>query len=239
MSSPSFRGVGNVMQVEGNMQKLSRFVLSMSVGMILMGCGKPAFTEAVRARYALTDQEIRRLQLFTSDEIVLRREVVEQEKTRSGNALAIRDGVKVEEVIIPARTPGVAIRVEGERILVSFSREHPDHALWFGSKKRDDLGAGETRYELMPFADIADDSGEVRPGYTKGFLVQYGGRKYHVVDGKMWNAHLLYDLDEKFANDVKRAKAPGWHLSEGLPSVAPPSQPTKVTESPRDAGEKE
>lgn len=193
---------------------------------LLAGCAKPAFTEAVRVRYGFTDAELKRLQFYTSDKIVLRREVIEQKRAASENALAIRDEVRIQEVVIPAGTPGVAIRVEGDAILVSFSREHPNRALWFGLKKRADGESTEPlRYELLPIEVGAETSGDDNPRYAKGFLVTYGSEKYHVADGKMWSVHLLYELDEKFADNVVREKAPGWRLSEG--TSRPGDRPTK------------
>jgi len=200
------------------------------------GCNKPALTTAVRERYGLTDADVGRLQLYTSDTIVLRREVVVQKRDESERALAIRDELKVEEVVIPAGTPGVAIRAAGDAILVSFSREQPDRALWFGLKKRAEEGSDDPlRYELMPLAGDDEASDEDKPTYAKGFLVSYGSKKYHVADGKMWRVHLLYDLDAEFADDVVREKAPGWRLSEGTAGSLRRSKAAKPTSNDADA----
>lgn len=195
------------------------------------GCSKPALTKAVFARYDLTDADVGRLQLYTSDTIVLRRETVVRRRDEAASVLAIRDELKVEEVIIPAGTPGVAVRAKGDAILVSFSREEPTRALWFGLKKRTNGDRDEPqRYELMPLEVGDEESGMDEPQYTKGFLVRYGSKKYHVADGKMWRVHLLYDLDADFADDVVREKAPGWRLSEGAAgALREPEEPESTS----------
>lgn len=183
----------------------------------IAGCGRPAFTDLVRQRYALEEPDLKRIQFFTSDEIVLRRELDDQEKTVTGNAIAIRGGEKIEEIVIPARTPGVAIRVEGRGnlLLVSFASTHPDRALWFGVRHLDGDAPTEGRtYELMPLANPPVETGPFLPEYTKGFLVSYGGRRFRVVDGKMWRAHLLYDLEESFDEDKIKEQPPGWRLTD-------------------------
>lgn len=211
-------------------------LFSLVVVLLQVGCSKPALTNAVRDRYGLTDADVGRLQLYTSDTIVLRREMVVQKRDESEKALAIRDELKVEEVVIPAGTPGVAIRATGDAILVSFSREEPDRALWFGLKKRADDGSDEPlRYELMPLEGDEEASGEDRPTYAKGFLVRYGSKKYHVADGKMWRVHLLYDLDAEFADEVVREKAPGWRLSEGTAGSLRRSKVAKPTSNDADS----
>lgn len=79
------------------------------------------FTYELRASHHLTDDEIRNLQFYSSHEITLRREVQSQDRQITpGHKLRLVSGRSVEEVVIPAKTPGVATRVSPHSISVSF-----------------------------------------------------------------------------------------------------------------------
>lgn len=219
---------------------------SLRVGVTLMvaiavGCGSPAWSEAVRARYSLSSEEVRRVQFFTSGEIVLRREVGGQEKVVGNDGLQVRDDVRVEEIVIPAKTPCVALRVERDHILVSFSRRHPDQALWFGVKPGDSSLAPEARrFELVPLANALVESGPFNPEVSKGFLLTYGGKKYRLADGKGWTVHLLYQIDEQFEKDRTREEPDGWRVRDGVtpkvPSASAPSALPALPPPPSDGG---
>jgi hypothetical protein len=201
------------------------------LALALVSCAKPAFTEAVRARFGLAPRDMERIQFFTSRDIVLQREIGDQSKTLSANGLSIREGVRIEEIEIPAHTPGVALRVEGDYMLISFSREHPDRALWFALKRTDDkiVLPDAHDFELVHLENPFVEPGPFKPHWSKGFLVSYAGQKYHVVDGSTWSAHLLYDLDESFAKDKVRQQPPGWRLSDGVPRPSAPAVSASVT----------
>ena len=159
----------------------------------------------------------------------MQREVGDQSKSGSASGLQIRGGVRIEEIEIPEHTPGVALRVEGDYILVSFSRQHPERALWFGLKKTDDHAVltDAHDFELVHLENPLVEQGPFHPLWSKGFLVTYAGQKYRVVDGQAWSAHLLYDLDESFAKEKVREEPPGWRLADGpvpqLPQLAAPT----------------
>ena len=211
----------------------STLVLAVVSALLLFsGCGRPVFTDLVRQRYALTAVDLRRIQFFTSDEIVLSRELDDQEKSVSGNELAIRGGVRIEEVVIPSRTPCVAVRVEGNFVLVSFAPNQPDRSLWFGLRHTDGDAPTDGRpYVLMPLSNSANEKEPFKPEFTKGFLVTYGGRKFRVKDGKMWSVHLLYDLEESFDQQKIKEEPPGWRINDKAqtPVPAPAAGATSAT----------
>jgi hypothetical protein len=179
--------------------------------LLLVGCGKPAFTLGARERFNLSPTDIRRLQLYTSGEIILRREVSAQESASSDKGLVIRDGTVVEEIVIPMRTPCVALRVEGDFILVGFSRESPARSLWFGIKSRteDVTPHEERRFELVHLENALDEPPPFEPRYAKGYLLSYNGQQYQIADGKMWDVHLLYDEGSHIQKRVVETP-PGW-----------------------------
>ncbi len=200
--------------------------LALAGSLCLLGCGKPAFTLAVRDRYSLGPADMQRLQFFTSGEIVLRREIASQERAQAGNELVVRDGLTVEEVVIPLRTPGVALRAEGDYLLISFSRTQPDRALWFEAKRHgaEIMPLEERRYELVHLENAANEPPPFVARYSKGYQLTYGGHQYQIADTRMWEVYLLYD---EYSADRKRIReeAPGWKISDGVPPDQPPSPP--------------
>ena len=181
----------------------------------LAGCGKPAFTMASRERFSLSPADIQRMQFYTSDEIVLRREVPLQESSASCEGLVVRDGSLVEEIIIPMHTPCVALRVEGDFLLVGFAHNNPAKSLWFGVKSRteDTRPYEERRYELVQLENAPDEPPPFEPRYAKGYLLSYGGNKYQLADGKMWQVHLLFDEGSHIRKRVTESP-PGWKQSD-------------------------
>jgi hypothetical protein len=199
---------------------------------LTVGCGQATFTRAVRDRYGLSAEDVGRLQFSTSEEIVLQREISVQKKERRGSELAIEDGVRIEQIVIPAHTPGVALEVVPSFILVSFSRQTPGHALWFGlgPSGPDDGTPTDTRpFLLATLENEPVDAPPFAPRWSKGFLVTWGGEKYRVAHGR--GAFLTYDMDESFASEKVKQQPPGWRLTEGVPAVkTPPTPPTPSVE---------
>lgn len=127
------------------------------------------FTYELRAEHRLTDAEVKNLQFYSSHQITLRREVQSRDRQITpGHKLRLISGRSVEEVLIPARTPGVATRVSEGAISVSFV---PGTSLDFAVRgARVSLGSyGDF---LAPFA-VAEGSFRPRPALAAGFMGQY------------------------------------------------------------------
>lgn len=79
------------------------------------------FSYELRSGHHLADDEVKDLQFYSSHEITLRREVQSEDRQITpGHKLRLVSGRSVEEVVIPAKTPGVATRVSAQAISVSF-----------------------------------------------------------------------------------------------------------------------
>ncbi len=221
-----------------------------------VSCVKATYTQSVRDRFGLSAQDLGRLQFFTSQEIVLQREVSLQNKERRGAELAIQDGVRIEQVVIPGGTPCVAIEVEPDLSLVSFARQSPGHALWFGSAfgtaagsasgttsasasgptlvSDDTLSPDSRPFSLVALENQPGEPAPFVPRPSKGFLVTWGGQKYRIASGR--GAYLTYELDESFAREKVKQEPPGWRLSEGVPSVATPAAASSTALVPAPPG---
>ena len=80
-------------------------------------------TQELRSQHGLTKTEMLNLQYYNSQDIILRRKVETSGKQiTQGHKLVVKSGVAVEEVVIEAGTPGVAVDVGTDFIAVTFER---------------------------------------------------------------------------------------------------------------------
>jgi hypothetical protein len=101
---------------------LPALVLSVLALTTLGGCASYIpFTHELRTEHGLTDEEVKNLQFYVSHDITLRREVESGgRKVTPGHKLLLISGKQIEEVVIAAKTPGVAVKVGPRAIAVSF-----------------------------------------------------------------------------------------------------------------------
>jgi hypothetical protein len=112
---------------------LPALVLSVLALSALGGCASYVpFTHELRTEHGLTDEEVKNLQFYVSHDVTLRREVESgSRKVTPGHKLLLVSGKQIEEVVIGAKTPGVAVKVGPRAIAVSFQ---PGTALIFAIK---------------------------------------------------------------------------------------------------------
>lgn len=183
-----------------------RAFLALCAFAVVLGCAHPTWTADIRDRYGLSNEEIKAVQFFISGKIKLRREEPYQERKIINSRLVIQDRLRVDDVVLSRGTPGVARRVEGDHILVSFSREHPDRALWFSRKKN-----SKGRYELSHLSVGMDEQPFVER-YSPGFMVRYAAREYRVLDASSFRVYLTYEDPQRFDEGVNVEKPKGWRL---------------------------
>ncbi len=112
---------------------LSTLVLAAVALTVFGGCKSLVpFTHELRTEHGLTDDEIKNLQFYVSHDITLRREIESGgRKITPGHKLLLISGKQIEEVVIAAQTPGVAVKIGPRALAVSFQ---PGTALVFGVK---------------------------------------------------------------------------------------------------------
>ncbi len=103
--------------------------------LLMVSCSpKVPFTQGLREKYKLNENELKAIQFYTSDIIVLKRaEINEKEKETTEGTLTIKGGSKVEEIVIRAGTPCVISKVhDGNRVSISVE-DGANKFLVFGS----------------------------------------------------------------------------------------------------------
>ncbi len=150
------------------------------------------FTEDLYQKQKWSQEDVKRIQFYTSRDIILTRSVNDDETSIKEGKIRIINGKRVEQVVIKAYTPGVLVMMpEKNRFAVSFESED-DAFLMFGPNPK--------YYER--FALLAQDW-EKEQG-----KVHYKGQLYH-VDSNAAYAALMVDLKREGENEVNTKRAEG------------------------------
>lgn len=96
------------------------------------------FTERLYQENGWTDSDLKKIQFYVSEDIVLRRQASKGVSKIDHGEIKIVDGKRVEEIVIKKGTPGVFLfQPKGSRFAISFeSRKYEDPYLVFGPSKR-------------------------------------------------------------------------------------------------------
>ena len=170
----------------------------LAVSFVMAGCttNRVAFTRGIRTQYELKGEELKKLQYYVSSDIKLQREFLREEgEISKSHSLVRKESGIAEQVIIRARTPGVATEVGDTFIAVSFE---PGESLLFGSPSTD--RDPERKYKLLA----------KRWTGTYG-EVDYGGKTFYAVEGSR-EAFLEVVLDTLDAVKKEKKVLPGMIL---------------------------
>jgi len=158
-----------------------------------------AFLHAYRQPGKLGAQELTRLQFYVNKDIVLRRveDTSEHGVTSEHTYRAVKG--QLEEVIeLPAGTPGLVTKVDGDTLWVSFEED----------------GA-------LPFQHLPKVEGEIgetyRFPYRLGRRLRYRGNYYEVVEGGLGDgrdAYLLVEAEHGLKIEDEHRKMTGRRLAD-------------------------
>ena len=136
------------------------------------------FTKSLYEQNRWTENELRQIQFYVSDDIVLRRVLTGSKSEIVAGEIKMINGRAVEEVVIRAGTPGVLLFLpEGDRLGVGFEADSDARYLMFGPNPK-----LRGRFVLLA-SEWEADSG----------IVTYGDKKYRVASADAM-ATLMVDL---------------------------------------------
>ncbi len=164
------------------------------------GCApqRVAFTQGIRSQYALGSEELKKLQYYVSSDITLQRDFRREEgEISKSHKLVRKEGGLLEEVVIPAGTPGIATEVGETSLAVSFE---PGSSLIFGSPPTD---RDPERIYRLSAKRWADYYGEIL----------YDGKIFYAVEGS-GQAYLEVGVESLDAVEKKKKVLPGMALPE-------------------------
>jgi hypothetical protein len=152
------------------------------------------FSEDLYHENGWSDDDLKRIQFYLSEDIILRRGVSEGSSTISSGKIKIVNGKKIEETKIKKGTPGVFLfRPKDDRFAVSFESGDKSFLIFGPSEKKDGM------YTLRA-AEWDQDKGQGE--------VTYNGKKYY-TPSKSAYATLMVDLKKAGSSTVKSRTAKG------------------------------
>jgi len=161
---------------------------------VWVGCAPTyrPFTEDLHQSYTWDEKDLKKIQFYLSNDIVLTRALSKGESVIEGGKVRLEEGRRIEEVVFKEGTPGVLIFMPRQnRMAISFDRGN-DKYLMFGPNPKHD-----GRYVLLA------SSWDERKGE-----VSYDGKTYRTSSRSAF-AGLLIDLKKIQKVTVSRKKAPG------------------------------
>jgi len=172
--------------------------LFMALALSAAGCApqRVAFTQGIRTQYDLGGEELKRLQYYVSSDITLQRDFRREEgEISKSHKLVTKEGGLLEEVLIPAGTPGIATEVGETSLAVSFE---PGSSLVFGSPLTDRDPERKYRLSAKRWADYYGE-------------IVYDGKIFYAVEGS-GQAYLEVGVESLDAVEKKKKVLPGMTL---------------------------
>ncbi len=150
------------------------------------------YTDSMKAQYGWNEDQLRKIQFYLSNDIVLRRELSQGSTEIVSGKIKTVNGKRVEEILIRERTPGILTQMPREnKMLVSFEISD-SHYLSFGVNPN--MG---DKYVLLA------ESWNGNVG-----TVNYHGNKYYTQSDSKYST-LLVDLRKIQKLKMKQRVAKG------------------------------
>ncbi|MEM9887508.1 MAG: hypothetical protein AAF849_16550 [Bacteroidota bacterium] len=150
------------------------------------------FTQRLYKENDWTESELKRIQFYLSEDIVLRRDAESSRSRIQDGEIKVINGGEMEKVVIRRGTPGVFVfSPKADRFAISFERGD-DRYLMFGPNPK-----ANNRYLLL-----------ASEWKKRGGMVTYGGKRYRVENEDAY-ATIMVDLKKVRKVAVKSRTADG------------------------------
>lgn len=180
-------------------------------------------TAEIREQNHLSDAELRNLQYYVSHTITLRRELESGGRQVTGNhKLVVIAGKTIEEVVIEARTPGICVGVEANRLSIAFeqgtsftfapssARSNPAAAGFAEAPDLDPFPGNRPRRSDPPRAEGLF-SGSYMLWVDPSGTVPFMGKRFEALEDTS-NATLMIDAESLEQVRKQRKVLPGLRL---------------------------
>ena len=144
---------------------------------LLAGCGPrlSPFTQRLYEEQGWGEEELRRIQFYLSEDVVLQRELRNGRTNISRGTVQVVDGREVEQIVFRRNTPGVfTFQPKTQRVAIAFE-DDADNYLVFGPNPKNG-----NRYTLLA-SDWTRTSG----------TVTYAGQQWRVSSGDAFASLLI------------------------------------------------
>ena len=183
-------------QLKSNaMKNLTPFLFALIALVSFSSCSKNLsyFTHDLSDEFRWSEDDLKKIQFYLSEDIVLRRALGGDHSTISNGKIKLVNGREVEEIVFKKGTPGVCLfSPKSDRVAVSFDEEGIDNYLMFGPNKR-----ANGKYVLLA-KEWKKNNGKV----------SYNKQTYETTSRSAYAA-LMVDLDTARKVSYKKKTAEG------------------------------
>lgn len=175
--------------------KIVKIVFAAFIMMNVWSCSPSLtpFTQKIYDQNNWSEQDLKKIQFYLSDDIVLYRDVTEGSSNIESGTVRIKQGRKIQEVIIREGTPGVLLfSPKDDRFAISFEDGNDERFLMFGPNPK-----ASNRYVLL-----------AKEWKRKKGKVTYEGINYF-TNAESAYAALMIDLRQIKRTSVKKRTASG------------------------------
>lgn len=169
---------------------------------LLSSCGvnRMYFTVQTKQEIENAGVDLSQVQFYNSEEIILARQISKEELKVAEGKVRIENGKNIEEIIIPANTPGVCELHDEKTLKVSFDTGD-GKTIPFLVERRGDMVVAGSYFKIGAKTWTRTDRGR------KIGTLDYQGQDYQLVRGA--EARLM--IDKSVLNRVKR----NTHVAKG------------------------
>jgi hypothetical protein len=113
------------------MRRIFTAILSLGLMVFLFSCGSSRklsrdnfvpFTKDLKARLEKDNIDLKQVQFYVDQKLILSRNLGDQKVEVTSGVVKLENGKFINEVIVPAFTPGVCEGGESDRLLISFEK---------------------------------------------------------------------------------------------------------------------
>lgn len=177
-------------------------VIISSITFLLSSCSlnRMYFTVSSKQEIEKAGVDLTQVQFYNSDEIILARQISKEEVKVAEGKVRIENGKNIEEIIIPANTPGVCELNDEKTLKISFETGD-GRSIPFLVERQNDVVVSGSYFKIGAKEWVRSDRGR-RVG-----KVDYAGQVYNLVRGV--ESRLM--IDKAVLNKVERKT----HVAKG------------------------
>ena len=181
------------------MKSISVFI---AVAIALSSCSlnRMYFTVASKQEIEKAGVDLTQVQFYNSEEIILARQISKEEVKVAEGKVRVENGRNIEEIIIPANTPGVCELHDEKTLKISFETGD-GRSIPFLVERQNDIVVSGSYFKIGAKEWVRSDRGR-RIG-----KVDYAGQVYNLVRGA--DSRLM--IDKAVLNKVERKT----HVAKG------------------------
>jgi len=174
-----------------------QILISILLAFALTSCStnRLLFTVSTKKKIENAGVELQKVQFYNSSEIVLVRVLKQEEISVAEGKVRIENGKSIEEIVIPANTPGICELHDQKTLKISFDTGD-GKSIPFLVEKKGNVIVEESFFRIGAKKWITAKSGK------KIGQVDYQGKIYHLVRG----ADSRLTINKSVMSQVKRDK---------------------------------